>query len=104
MEREWEALRAAGMPDGAVRPQRSVSLSAAREAVRTLRGRQLTAAEREALLSWLRAFQDEFPRRFASELGHDGERLVEALERQPFDRNRYLKLRRIAAENLSHFL
>jgi hypothetical protein len=36
--------------------------------------------------------------------GPDGERLIERLEARGFDRDRYLKLRRIAVENLSELL
>lgn len=106
MDPHWEALCAAGLPDGAGRLLPSPSLARAREAVRALglSPESIAGWQREPLLSWLRAFAHEYPSRFASELGRDGELLAEWLEREPLDINRYLKLRRIAAENLSRFL
>ena len=104
MERHWEALRELGMPDGAARRQRPVSLDGMRDSVRALRDADLSTAQREVLLAWLRAFQHEFPRRFAAELGEDGVQLIAVVECKSVDVNRYLKLRRIAVENLSKFL
>ena len=110
----WEALCAAGLPDGAGRgrgPLASGSdaaswLDSARAAVVAMAQapERLADWQREPLLSWLRAFAHEFPSRYTKDLGADGDRLIEILESKPVDINRYLKLRRIAAENLSRFL
>jgi hypothetical protein len=47
------------------------------------------------------AFQQHWPTRFRSLFGAPGEPLVAALRRESTNQNRYLKLRRIALENLS---
>lgn len=109
MDAHWEALCAAGLPDGAGRSRdgaAAASLDAARAAVAALSRAPegLLAWQREPLLAWLRAFAHEFPTRFARELGDDGARLTALLESQALDVNRYLKLRRIAAENLARYL
>jgi hypothetical protein len=97
----------AGVPDGPVRPaparldRRRVAGAIhdlARDAA-SVESRQV-----EPLLAWLRGWRRHWPASFAASLGPDGERLIERLEARGFDRDRYLKLRRIAVENLSELL
>ncbi|HEY3353566.1 MAG TPA: hypothetical protein VGQ83_09975 [Polyangia bacterium] len=51
---------------------------------------------RYELAAWLWALKDHWPRRFARELGADGEQALEALAPATRDRDRVLKLRRLA--------
>ena len=53
------------------------------------------------LLAWLAGFRHHWPHRFREVLGDVGDTAMEALTRALDDRNRYLKLRRIAIANLS---
>jgi hypothetical protein len=50
------------------------------------------------------AFRRHWPDRFAELLGSVGESLLTGCTADALDRNRHLKLRRIAAENLSQIL
>jgi hypothetical protein len=104
MDAPWETLILAGMPDGAVRrPPASVDLDAIRRALSTLDVAALTDGQRVVLLAWLDAFRQHWPSRYEAELeGFGG--LRAALHRLPLDANRYIKLRRIAIENLASVL
>jgi hypothetical protein len=99
---------AAGLPDGAIRPPPRGALDGARlrAALEELAGagRSLDHREQELLRAWLRAFKHHWPERFAAVLGDAGERALGRLGDGAGDANRYLKLRRIAVENLSHLL
>jgi len=94
----------AGLPDGAIRPPPRGPLDRARvrEAVREV------AAEPDVdvapLLAWLRAWQHHWNGAFRATFGDEGERIVERLRARLEDENRYLKLRRIAIENLAGIL
>jgi hypothetical protein len=61
----------------------------------------LEVAERECLGAWLAAFRHHWPDQFAAVLGSDGELALQRLQAHLDDPNRYLKLRRIAIENLA---
>jgi hypothetical protein len=61
----------------------------------------LALAQRECLLAWLRGFRHEWPSRFQAIFGPLGQRAIAELNDPRFDPNRYLKLRRIAIENLA---
>jgi hypothetical protein len=103
----WAALEAAGLPAGAVRAAPSrLDMPLVRAAVRMLADRPdpPDAFDREPLLAWLRAWRHHWPDSFERELGADGERLTARLDALPRDANRYLKLRRIAVENLAGVL
>ncbi len=105
METDWEALREAGLPEGAPRAPRTGPLDAARlrSAVGSL-SRELEREDRDrlaTLAAWLRAFRRHWPEAFAATLGEDGARALAALAALPLDQNRVLKLRRIAVENLA---
>jgi hypothetical protein len=55
-------------------------------------------------VAWLSAFRHHWPTRFSSVFGRRGEELLAELRRAVADENRYLKLRRIAVENLAAVL
>jgi hypothetical protein len=101
----WNTLCGYGLPDGPPRPApRSIDFTRVRDALATLDPLQLDSARQAMLFGWLDAWRHHWPSRFSDELGELGERLHSALAAQPVDRNRYLKLRRIAAENLASVL
>jgi hypothetical protein len=56
------------------------------------------------LLAWLRAWQQHWGASFVATFGAEGDRIVAALRARLDDENRYLKLRRIAIENLAALL
>ena len=56
------------------------------------------------LLAWLRAWQQHWGSHFRRTLGDEGDQIVKRLRASLDDENRYLKLRRIAIENLSAML
>jgi hypothetical protein len=103
----WKVLVEAGVPDGAVRlaPARLERQDVSR-AIRDLAAAPEAIEPRqvEPLLAWLRGWRRHWPASFAAVLGTEGERLIACLEARAPDTTRYLKLRRIAVENLSRVL
>jgi len=103
----WKVLVESGVPDGAVRPSPCrLDRRRVREAIEDL-ARQLEALEPrqvEPLLAWLRGWRHHWRESFVTSLGAEGESLIARLEARAPDPNRYLKLRRIAVENLSRVL
>ncbi|MBN2195972.1 MAG: hypothetical protein JW751_24355 [Polyangiaceae bacterium] len=96
-------LMAAGMPDGAIRPLPvpTAGRDAIRRAVMEILAQGLEPRLREPVYAWLAAFRHHFPGAFARELGSTGDALLAKLAAETLDRNRCLKLRRIAVENLA---
>jgi len=106
MPAAWEILCAWGVPAGAIRKIPSGPLPAEQvaEALRTLVDAnlgELDRPQRECLFAWLRGFRHHWPRRFEAILGSTGHAALVALADAEADPNRYLKLRRIAIENLA---
>ncbi len=111
MDEAWNILVAAGVPDGAVRPLRGQLGSAASRpdgarvcaALAAVASRldDLSSRDRELIFAWLRAYVHHWPVAFSAALGRTGADVLEALAHDRFDPNRYLKLRRIAIENLA---
>ena len=93
----------AGLPDGAIRPPPRGPFDAARVRAAV---REAAAAPRDVapLLAWLRAWQHHWKSHFRATLGDEGVEIVERLRARLDDENRYLKLRRIAIENLAAIL
>jgi hypothetical protein len=58
----------------------------------------------EALAAWIFAWQHHWLQSFAAKLGDAAASITEWAARHTFDANRYLKLRRIALENLARLL
>lgn len=109
MTGDWETLIDAGLPDGAIRrkpcpPLRTERVLQALARISSdLDG--MGAREREPLAAWLRAWQHHWPTQFRQLLGPIGEQCLRQLQDgAPPDPNRYLKLRRIAVENLASLL
>jgi hypothetical protein len=99
----WKVLMDAGLPDGAIRPPPKGPFDAARvrSAVREAATRPSDVAP---LLAWLRAWQQHWSTHFRATLGDEGAQIVDRLRARLDDENRYLKLRRIAIENLAGLL
>ena len=105
VEGAWKTLEAAGLPMGAPRPSPSaIDFPAVRRALSELDPGALDDVRRTALAAWLEAWKRHWPSRFERELGETGEALRRKLRDGLQDENRYLKLRRIAVENLSSAL
>jgi hypothetical protein len=107
MRDDWELLKTSGLPDGAIRPKPSGPLAAGLRAAVARMTEDLDRLDpscREPLLAWLKGWKHHWPEQFERNLGRDGERCLAKLETTPTDPNRYLKLRRIAVENLSRLL
>jgi hypothetical protein len=102
VEDDWKVLEEAGVPVGAVRRPGSATPD-----VGALRAAVLSAADSadaegaQALTAWLSVFRHHFPARFMRTLGPEVDRLTDVLRQRITDPSRYLKLRRIALENLS---
>jgi hypothetical protein len=106
MSPAWEVLRAAGVPSGAIRAVPTDGFDAGRlpaalSALCDADFVELDDTERECLFAWLRAFQHHWPERFEALLPRVGSRALNDLKDSRSDANRYLKLRRIAIENLA---
>ena len=105
MQDAWKTLAAAGLPDGPPRPRpERLDFTAVRGALAGVDTGLLDGVQRVTLLAWLEGWRQHWPSSFQRELGATGERLRRALMECAFDANRYLKLRRIAVENLSDAL
>lgn len=108
MDDAWEVLSGSGLPEGPIRrpPRGPLDPASVRAAVTALNARcdEIEPWRREPLLAWLRGFRHHWPERFATVLGPPGDECISKLSAQAHDTNRYLKLRRIAIENLSHVL
>ncbi len=100
----WQILRDGGLPLATPRSglsRTSVELaSATRSAIRLApEGR-----EAEALAAFLFAWHHHWPQSFATSFVLDASEIVDWATRHALDGDRYLKLRRIALENLSRIL
>lgn len=106
MQDLWEALCAWGVPGQAARarPARAwegASVRALFAAAHASRFEGFDQTMRECLLAWLRGFRHHWPDRFEATLGSEGDAAIAALDDAAVDPGRYLKLRRIAIENLA---
>lgn len=99
----WTHLIMAGVPDGAIRPMTAQKVDPQRlaDALEVVVRASLSIRRVEPLLAWLRGFRQHWPKRFEQVFGRRGDEVVERLSNMPVDANRYLKLRRIAIQNLS---
>jgi hypothetical protein len=104
----WTILERAGVPCGAAggtRPDLTnlpAVVAAARAAV--AEPARLGERQRVSLLAWLSAWASSFPTSFRQAFGDDGAALLSAAAEQVEDVGRYLKLRRIAREQLLRVL
>lgn len=104
MREAWQILRDGGLPlaiasSGVTRTQTELAV-----ATRAAIAEGPTGRDAEALAAYVFAWHQHWPGSFASELGDHAGAVVEWATRNAIDDNRYLKLRRIALENLSRIL
>lgn len=106
MDAGWKQLIDLGVPDGAIRPVTAgrADSESTRELIAMAVARPLSPREREVLFAWLRGWKHHWPRSFSQCLGDVGESALASLEAAGIDAGRYLKLRRIAIENLAQRL
>ena len=100
----WQILRAGGVPLALPASDRRVEAKDLAAATRAVIEAQPTGRDAEALAAWLFAWQHHWPQSFAAALADDATAVVEWAGRHIVDANRYLKLRRIALENLAQLL
>lgn len=104
MSDAWQILRDGGLPlaiagSGMARTPEELA-RATRAAIAT----RPTGREAEALAAFVFAWHHHWPESFAAELGDGAAAAIEWAARNALDDGRYLKLRRIAIENLAQIL
>jgi hypothetical protein len=110
MDSSWKTLMKAGVPLGAARdrPRNQVSAEEIRAALGRIESRvsELEPVARDALYAWLRALQGQWPNAYRRWTGRVGDEIQQAIQKSAvdLDENRYLKLRRIATENLAELV
>ncbi len=108
MDEAWAILERAGVPCGVLRAEkpdvtdRAGVAAATRTAVE--QADRLGERERVSLLAWLAAWASSFPTSFRETFGADGPALLAKAAEGVEDTGRYLKLRRIAREQLLRVL
>jgi hypothetical protein len=104
MRDAWQILRDGGLPLATERtglPTTAAELAAAtREAITT----GPVGRDAEALAAFVLAWHHHWPTTFNTELGTDVPAVLDWASRNTNDANRYLKLRRIALENLARVI
>ena len=103
----WQILRAGGLPlvvDGALaldaRPRATDLARATREAI----AGGPTGREADALVAFVRAWHDHWTACFADTFGDDAGTILGWADARRADRGRFVKLRRLAIENLARVL
>ena len=100
----WQILRAGGVPlaipSSGLKVRGDELAIATRAAIAT----EPTGRDAEALAAWIFAWQHHWPESFAAKLGDSAAATTEWAAQHTIDANRYLKLRRIALENLARLL
>jgi hypothetical protein len=104
MRDAWQILRDGGLPlalpvSGVARSLEELA-AATREAI----AQRPTGREAEALAAFVFAWHQHWPQSFDRALGRDAASAVDWASQNAVDEDRYLKLRRIALENLSQIL
>jgi hypothetical protein len=104
MRSPWQILRDGGLPlavEGTGAPTTADELAAA---VLGAIAEQPTGRDSEALAAFVFAWHHHWPLGFSAQLAGAAADVLRWAGKQFSDDNRYLKLRRIAIENLSHVL
>jgi hypothetical protein len=100
----WQILRDGGLPIATETSGRHPTATELAAAILAAIGSHPTGRDSEALAAFVLAWRQHWPSTFATELGAHAEAVLEWARRNAHDEDRYLKLRRIAIENLSHVL
>jgi hypothetical protein len=100
----WQILRAGGVPLALPTSGLKVQADDLAAATRAAIAGRPTGRDADALVAWIFAWQQHWPQSFMEALGADVTEVTEWVAKHPLDANRYLKLRRIALENLARIL
>lgn len=100
----WQILRAGGVPLALPTMRAHVQPDELAAATRAAISMGPSGRDAEALAAWIFAWQQHWPRSFAANLGDDAPAVTEWAAQHTVDANRYVKLRRIALENLAQRL
>ncbi|MEO6775643.1 MAG: hypothetical protein ABI467_21965 [Kofleriaceae bacterium] len=100
----WQMLRAGGVPIVLERSALVPSPAALATSARAAIAAGAAGREGEALAAWLFAWHHHWPSSFAEQFVDDRDAILAWASAAALDDNRYLKLRRIAIENLSTIL
>ncbi|MFN0253266.1 MAG: hypothetical protein ACKV2T_40725 [Kofleriaceae bacterium] len=104
MPTAWQLLRDGGLPlaiEGTSTRRRADELARALEVAVA---ESPLGRDADALAAYIRAWQHHWPGSFADELGERATPILAWADQAITDRDRYLKLRRIAIANLSKIL
>lgn len=104
MDSAWQILRDGGLP--VATPRTGIRRSAAdlAAATRAAIAEQPSGRAADALAAFVLAWRGHWPASFAAVLAGDADTVIDWARRQITDEGRYLKLRRIALENLADVL
>jgi hypothetical protein len=100
----WQILRAGGLPLATAGTSSTPSAAELAAAARAAIASEPSGREADALAAFVLAWRHHWPASFATELGDGAAPTIEWATRQIDDAGRYLKLRRIAVENLATVL
>ena len=100
----WQILRAGGVPLALATSSLMVRADDLADATRAAIAEHPSGRDADALAAWIFAWQHHWPQSFTVALGADAADVTEWAYRHQVDVNRYLKLRRIAIENLARIL
>ena len=101
MEEAWQILRDGGLPLAHPVSGKRWSASDLADAKRAAIASEPTGRDAEALAAFVFAWHDHWPTVFAHEYRADSDAILAWSSRHAIDDGRYLKLRRIAIENLA---
>ena len=100
----WQILRDGGVPLALPTSGLTVRADDLAIATRAVIAGRPTGRDADALAAWICAWQQHWPQSFLEALGPDATEVNEWVAGHQIDANRYLKLRRIALENLARIL
>jgi hypothetical protein len=104
MTEAWQILRDCGLPMATASSGQRHGTAALGEATRAAIAEAPRGREAEALAAFVFAWSHHWPQSFADALGGDADSALAWAERHAIDADRYLKLRRIALENLAQVI
>jgi hypothetical protein len=104
MRSPWQILRDGGLPLATDRTNASTTVNELAAATRAAVAENPGGRDSEALAAFVFAWHHHWPRVFQGIFGEAGAGLLAWAGQQFSDDGRYLKLRRIAIENLAHVL
>lgn len=104
MSDAWQILRDGGLPLALPVSDTARSPAALAAATREAIAQRPAGREAEALAAFVFAWHQHWPESFDRALGADAGAVVAWASRHAVDEGRYLKLRRIALENLARIL